>query len=81
MSSRKSANQHEQPTPDDLAGIPVCCEETSAARTAGAAGHGIRAGAESSSRKPTADDLAGIAVSARRKEHRAVRPGKKGRPR
>jgi hypothetical protein len=85
MSSRKSDSKHDNPTPDDLAGIPVCREETSspgrARATTRTAERGVRARASSSSPKPTPDDLAGICVSGTGKEDVAVRPGKKRRSR
>jgi len=92
MTSRKNDGR-DQPTPDDLAGIPVCGEETSAPRRARGAARpasqatpraavrvrGIRDRAPAT--PPTPDDLAGTAVSATGKENVGVRPAKKRRAR
>ena len=77
---------HDKPTPDDLAGTPVCKEEDGPTiRVRGARGVGVRGRGGKRVRgappappqaPPTADDLAGIPVSAEGDEDVKVRPPK-----
>jgi hypothetical protein len=79
-----SATPSGRPTPDDLAGIPVCHEEhgpTQGARKRRGGRNGPaptrkRAPAPAASGPPTADDLAGIPVSADGEENPTTRPRK-----
>ena len=81
----------DKPTPDDLAGIPVCVEEDHgtlrlrgvAAPQANRAGSGTgeAPGAGNGERVPTAADLAGIPVCAEGPEDLTVRPRKPTTPR
>jgi hypothetical protein len=70
---------HDKPTPDDLAGTPVCQEEdTPTLRVRGSRRTRGRGAPPASSPQspPTADDLAGIPVSAEGEEDLTVRPRK-----
>jgi hypothetical protein len=79
------SKRSDKPTPDDLAGIPICKEEMKAAtRLDSSVGGGMtRHGEEHDSNeppappgRPTADDLAGIPVSAEGEEDLTIRPRK-----
>jgi hypothetical protein len=88
MSTPKADSRRlDKPTPDDLAGTPVCMEEdrptirvlgARGVRVRGRGGKSIRGAplAQSSPTRPTADDLAGISVSAEGEEDLTVRPRK-----
>ena len=80
-------NLHAKPTPDDLAGTPVCKEElNSKIRIRGSGSARVRGPRRKRGRgapaapqpqgPPTADDLAGIPVSAEDEEDLIVRPRK-----
>jgi hypothetical protein len=78
--------RYDNPTPDDLAGIPACIEEDhptirsrgsqsrKAVRTRGSLGG--PSGRRIAEDTPTADDLAGIPISAEGDEDLTVRPSK-----
>ena len=76
---------HDKPTPDDLAGTPVCKEEDNPTIRVRGSG-GVPAGGRGRKRvrgatPPTADDLAGIPVSVDGEDDRTVRPRKPRRKR
>jgi hypothetical protein len=79
--------RHEQPTPDNLAGTPVCQEEDNPTiRVRGSRGAKVRGRGGKKGRGtppapepqplPTADDLAGVPISAESAEDLTVRPRK-----
>jgi hypothetical protein len=81
------APRHDQPTPDDLAGVPVCQEEDQPPiRVRKSRGPKVRGRGSKRSRgatpapappgPPTADDLAGIPVLAEGEEDLTIRPWK-----
>jgi hypothetical protein len=81
--SRPNRRDHDKPTPDDLAGIPVSKEEDNpiirvrGGRSRGRGGKKVRGAAPASPpAPPSADDLAGIPVSAEGDEQVMVRPRK-----
>ena len=77
MRGSKHQSRHQnKPTPDDLAGIPVCIEEQGPAISASALKTRRRGGKKVRGAPPTADDLAGIPVTAQGKEVLTVRPQK-----
>jgi hypothetical protein len=77
---------HEQPTPEDLAGIPVCKEEDNptirvrksrGVRVRGYGGKRVRGASPAPPQAPpTADDLAGTPASAEGEEDVKIRPRK-----
>lgn len=76
---KANTNQSNKPTPDDLAGEPLCKEEESGkglSRThRDRCEHGLPA-----AEVPGADDLAGIPISIEGNEDLSIRPRKARRP-
>jgi hypothetical protein len=81
---RPDSHLHGQPTPDDLAGIPVSKEEAQPAiRVRGTSGVKVRGGGGTvsgtppqPSEPPTADDLAGIPILSEGDEDLTIRARK-----
>lgn len=81
MSRRKpESNRSKRPTPDDLAGTPVCWEESEpATNTPEAAGPKASGRTRDPARLtsfPTADELAGVPVTTEGEEDLTIRPRK-----